>query len=416
MANNETKNEKQGNPGFWIFLWIFFFFVFLVSTGTLIFFHNWWVCLVSVISLTLSLMLLVPLLYWGLAPKNIFFTFVEEGTAKIVVKGKGFNKILIQWEGHTFGKNLNNKWDIIGGEEEHWLGGLRFYGLWPIKNIFKYKLRWTSIRDDGTESRHDDELDSVLLTYFSFHQEIKEAETIAPENIPLTVWFVVIMQPSNPYKAIFMTKDWLELVWGRIRPVFREFIGKHTYIGLVQERQKKSGELWEDIVSSGIPEELEKEFGIRIKEGGIGIKDITPPPEIQKAAEKEKLAEWEQERIAGETMGSLINMIAMSRGKKPKDIKDEIDGNVEFREKLYNEARALIRRKMSIEGKAFFEVPGAGDLENVIIRVMGAFNKISGGGSGGKGGEKGEKPERDKDFAEKERQRARELEKKARGE
>ncbi|HDL74831.1 MAG TPA: hypothetical protein ENH06_00375, partial [bacterium] len=39
--------------------------------------------------------------WYVLAPRNIFFTFVEEGKAKIVVKGDSFERILVQWEGYT---------------------------------------------------------------------------------------------------------------------------------------------------------------------------------------------------------------------------------------------------------------------------------------------------------------------------
>lgn len=119
--------------------------------------------------------------YFGLAEDNLFFTFVKEGTAKVVVKGDQVIKILIQWKGYT----LDEQWNVVKEgipmkdgkkvplgtpgakiykEKCHPLGGFRYYGFWPIKDIYIYGFTWTGIKEDGKIIHHEKEvLDYILL-------------------------------------------------------------------------------------------------------------------------------------------------------------------------------------------------------------------------------------------------------------
>ncbi len=57
------------------------------------------------------------IVFWVLAPTNRFFTFIKEGTAKIVVRGDQFEKALMRWEGHDFAGGLGvDRWTIVASQ------------------------------------------------------------------------------------------------------------------------------------------------------------------------------------------------------------------------------------------------------------------------------------------------------------
>ena len=381
---------------FWIGLWIL---VFVASIGSLIFsaivLSKLITLIIFIISFLLLILLAIPFVYWGLAPLNIFFTFVDEGTAKIVVKGGKFIKALIQWESHTFDRTeTETKWNVVEEgtearttgavthkESRHLFGGLRFYGLWPISDIYGYRLRWTSIRENGEASQHDEILDSVMLKDMIYFAEIRGAEE--KNKIPLDIGLIITLRVINPYKALFNVQDWLELVLNRIKPLFRERVANNTYDELLVKKQKIGGELWKKLKEEKLIEEFENDYGIKIKEGGIEMKDITPPAIYQKAATQKYLAERESEKRAGETMGAVIHMMATSEGKSPDDIRTEIQGNSKLRKEFRGFCQDLIHRRMAIDGKSYLDirVTGAEGTEKSLLELISAWRRMPQGGT-----------------------------------
>ena len=104
----------------------------------------------------------ILLIYFDLAPKDMLFTFVEEGTAKIIVRGGEFRKILISWKDYTIDEKT---WDVTKEEGAGigLFGGLRFYGIPPYQQIFSYHQRWTHLHENGDIKQHAEDLDYVLL-------------------------------------------------------------------------------------------------------------------------------------------------------------------------------------------------------------------------------------------------------------
>ncbi|MCX6764925.1 MAG: hypothetical protein NT148_00045 [Candidatus Nealsonbacteria bacterium] len=168
----------------------------------------------------IALVLFVPAIYFGFAPKNIFFTLNEEGTAKIVLKGGEFSHAIMRWEGHEFneqGHEPNEQWNVVQAPaEDHLFGGLRFYGLWPFYTIYSKNFRWQDIQlVQGKEELkfHEENLDFVLVKPAIYGTDLKEAKTVHPERIPLDVEFLISMRVVNPYKVFFnappLMKSWL---------------------------------------------------------------------------------------------------------------------------------------------------------------------------------------------------------------
>ncbi len=330
---------------------------------------GWWSVL-GFIGLFIATFLYV---YFGLAPKNFFFTFVEEGTAKIVVKGGEFKRALVQWAGYTFDDN----WNITRGKDGwHPFGGLRVYGVWPIWDIYGYRLRWSNIHEDGKVEQHDEVLDSVMLKDMIYFAKIEGAEDIS--KIPLDIELVITLRVVNPYKALFVAQDWLELVLNRMRPLFREHVAGVAFEDLVKEKQKVGGDLWKKLLTEGLIQEFKDDYGIKIKEGGIEMKSISPPAEYQKAATQKYLAARESEKRAGETVGALIDMMALSTGKTPEQVKKEINKSSRIKKEFRLLCQDLIHRRMAIDGKSYLDirVTGAEGPQKSLLELIAAWKKI----------------------------------------
>ncbi len=335
-------------------------------------------------------MILIPLVaflvvYYLWAPNNICWTIIEEGHSKVISKMGSFRKCLINWREYTF----NKEWSVIKEnsqhkEAKHFLGGLRFYGIWPFFETYSYKLRWKSLRADGSAVDHEETLNSVLLKDFVYLVEIDGAEE--KNKIPLDIDLLITIRVVNPYKALFRTQDWVELVMNRIKPFFREYIAQHTYEDLIGKKQAAGGDVWKELVTYGIVKEFKRDYGVEIKDGGIEMKDITPPPIYQEAATKKYLAEKEKEKRAEETMGMILQMLADAYGMSPDEVRKTIHKDPKLRKDFMRLTEDLVKRKMAIEGQSFVDirVSGAEGVEKGLLNLIAAWKRMPNGGTGEK--------------------------------
>jgi hypothetical protein len=225
------------------------------------------------------------LIYFVLAPRNMFFTLIDEGRAKIVVKAKGFNKCLIQWKGQTFDykKPHPEKWTVLEekpdkGIKEPWhiFGGLRFYGLWPIWDIHAYKFKWTSIAEGGQPKSRKEWLAYVLLKEDVYFVEISDAED--KNLLPLKIELVLTVRIINPYKARFNIQDWLEAVVNRTQPLVRRYVASKEYSSLIEELDITSEDIENKLKEEnliGDEGEFYKDYGVLVRK--IEIRQINPP-------------------------------------------------------------------------------------------------------------------------------------------
>lgn len=103
--------------------------------------------------------------------------------------------------------------------------------------------------------------------------------------------------------------------------------------------------------------------------------------EVQKRQREADAATHERKKRARETMGSLVQMMAEATGANIREIREEINGKEELKERFQGFAQDLVSRQMSIDGKALTDirVGGGGDLEQTILRLIGAFKSKLGG-------------------------------------
>lgn len=244
--------------------------------------------LLSVVGLSF---IAVPIIYFVLAPQNLYFTFIEEGTAKVVMRGGKVQKILIQWEGYT----LNQDWQVVERAEFHRFGGLRFYGWWPLDDIYTYEFSWTGITEDGAPDPHKEEtLDYILLKEEIYWAKVEEAED--KKLLPLEIELILTIRIINPYKALFKVENWLEMVINRIKPGVRDVISTDIYHNLIKRPEAIGDMIYERLAKpGGLIEEFREDYGVDLKK--IQVKNINPPEGYREITLREYLAERERDRI-----------------------------------------------------------------------------------------------------------------------
>ena len=307
------------------------------------------------------------LVYFDLAPRDMHFTFVKEGTGVIVMRGGEFDKMIISWKGYTIDPNT---WDIIkvSGIRIRLFGGLRFYGIYPFQKIGHYQQRWAHLLEDGTVKKHDEELYYVLLKtdYYVFELPITENNSAEDINgIPIYVRLVVPIRIVNPYEALFRPQRWLAAISGTIKPVLKRFVAKFRY----------KEDLLDMRAGKGI-EDIQKEKGIvkRQDDGEIfsenkmgddlkdqfwqELKKVFPEGQIQGGGQDEECL-----RI----YGTLLQ-------KKGTDI-FEIDTSVEYKRMVTAEYEAGQKAKMTvIEGEA----KGKATTNTIISPVWNIAKQLAG--------------------------------------
>lgn len=386
----ELQRETKNRIGL-IFWNIFFVFcVFLIGWRLSIYVENWqwWMFFLWVSWLVFLLVYPAYVFLFKFAPEGIFITQVEEGTGKIIMKmGQAF-KGIVQYKGF----DIDEEWNIVpvspGQEEKYFFGGIRWVGLWPIYYIHRYALRWTSIRENGETAAHEEVLSSILLKEKIYYLSITGAED--KDGIAVDIDILITLKVVNLYRALFGPHNYLEQVISRTRPLFREYARGYTFMELASQRQRAGGELWERLEKEGMVNdfgpngeilvigEFERDYGIRIKDGGIEIKNITPPPEYQNAQTRKYIAAREAERVAGETIGSVVNMMAISRGITAEQMQEKIDQSPKFQKEFRDYCKDTLHKKMAIDGGSYvkIDVTGAGGTEKTLMDLAAAWLRM----------------------------------------
>lgn len=351
-----------------------------------------WLAPVAAIILIVGLLAAFLIVWFLLAPANIIWNFVSEGTAKIAVRGDSFVNAFIQWMGHT----LDIDWNVIPEDATHkepWhIGGLRFNGVPLMDIIYSYKLRWKSVRlaSEGKNKEgevvkfHEEVLDYVPLRPEVYFTKIVAAETIPPERIPLDIEFLVTMRVTNPYKVLFVAPyNWVENVLIRLNALFRDWTGTKTLDEILKVKEDPA-RLWREIGENElIQKTLDKEWGVLVEKNGIQIRKVDMPPEYQEAAAKEKKQKLEAAGRAAETVGTVLAMMAHSRGISIEDIQKEIQGDLTKQKEFLGIAKDLVTRKIGIEGGSYLDirVQGAEGLERMFLNALSAWQRMPKGKS-----------------------------------
>lgn len=288
-----------------------------------------WVVVGLVISLPTSLFLMI---YFWWAPNNLFFTFVKEGTAKIVARGDSFEKILIQWMDYEVAKKATpvvSKWDVIKGPSgKKFFGGLRFYGLWPLWDIFIYAFSWTNFAQSGDKAGQPVAHDKVLLDFVLLKTDVYWARVEKAEDknlLPLSVGIILTIRIINPHKALFAVQNWLETVINRIQPAVRQIITTKSFEKWIVEKadlariiflalQGKDGNGNFDPTLTDLISEFRSLYGVDIQ--AFAVQEINPPEEQRQATLKKYLADQEAKGVVVSARAEAKKIIHLAEAER----------------------------------------------------------------------------------------------------
>jgi regulator of protease activity HflC (stomatin/prohibitin superfamily) len=269
-----------------------------------------------------------------MARNHFFFTMVNEGTAKAIVRFGQFDRIIMSYRDH----HLTVEWDVqndhpsdgspVTFAPEHrmdtWLrmhgyGGLRWVGLPFMYSVYHYNFQWISERQGSTGGLtivsveavkdvyfpRDERMAHILLKDDTYVLVLDSAED--KEMIPLTVRTLLTVRIANPYKALFRTEQWLETVENQLKSTLRKYVHLNTFKQLAGRKETFEREA-DDILNEELPDSpthqkrgdwIEERWGVRIK--SIGLINITPGGKrgeaYEESAAKQYQAEREAERI-----------------------------------------------------------------------------------------------------------------------
>lgn len=291
----------------------------------------------------------VVFLVYFLARNNIFFTIVEEGSAKAIMRGGEFHHFVLAYRGHSFDKqwNLNPLEEeertnisgsrrlakLFGGRGERFFGGIRWLGIPFLNTVYEYNFRWTVLRE--SEPSDDEEglvkksqmpnsrkwvvsfakrLDYIYLRDAIYFNELLGAETA--ELMPVDIFMLVPMRVRNPYKALFRVHQWLDATLDLIKPSVRYWVAQTPYkevVGKVEVAEHEfdrfltltsaqvleiTGESKSQKGPISISEYILGRYGILVKR--VTFEDVVPPEEYSRAATKRVEAAQDAERAKAE--------------------------------------------------------------------------------------------------------------------
>jgi SPFH domain / Band 7 family len=226
----------------------------------------------------------LPILITWLAEENILYTTVEDGQAKIIMRGDDFDRCVMSYEGfhlnvpgHSLPRYDNEEpdWEVLADNPFAPKGfyDLRSafekkYGLYwvgyPWENkVYKYTFRWNETKteaageDRGSESilPREAETDFVYVKDFTYVAVTHGAET--KEGLPTREQTNVTVRITNPYKALFRTEDWMRRVMSPTNRIAREYVASQGYKDLLAATEASKKSYTDQVIglTSALPED-----------------------------------------------------------------------------------------------------------------------------------------------------------------
>jgi hypothetical protein len=318
----------------------------------------------------------------------------------------------MQFSGHRF----NNNGFIETGVGLDTAGGSFFiWRFWSVVLYFSWFVK-PARYDDYNEKDGFGEGNAIIL-----HEQIKDiilikAETRAgatgAEAVPLDIKAFFSMIVVNPYLFLFMApKNVVAQVIKKMEAIMRGRIRAHDPDEVQAERTNGHG-FWTEIMAAGSAsraeiERMETEWGVKIVENSVEIRDIGYQKADQDAQEQAKQQKWKAKGSAAELLGSMLEIEAISMGLTDgEEARRELAAHNSDRLKeivaLAN--NTLIQRKLGEVGSyKRIDVPGlAGGgsplgLDKLLAAGIALMDSMAQKTQPGSGDADGGKPEKDID-------------------
>lgn len=321
----------------------------------------------------IGLGIIAILLPYPLATADLFFTFVEEGEAKIIVAGKSYRKTILSLTGHKINENDdgNKKKDYISEDEtppkkpffERWYGAY-WVGIPPFRKIHTYSLRWVSYKpkdDNGLKKPEVSKeiLDRTFVKDKVYYGRAEEVET--EEGVPLSVEFLVTLKVVSPYRAIFLISNWVETVIDRTTQQVRVYIGTKKYSDLIRNEKSDPKVGFSGHMKDALEKTIHDDYGVKFV--SCDILSINPPAELRKTTLEVYTADKEGEavKISAKAEAEAIEHIGRAKAQALKDQALAFNENAEATQSILN----------AEVGKAL----GLGEIANTLAKELGLTKK-----------------------------------------
>lgn len=243
--------------------------------------------LLMIIGGLLGLIIALPFLALALARFNLFWTIIEEGTAKIILLNGQYHKTKMRYKGFYLDKGGN----VIRKKEEkeksdHWwkkyFGGLAWIGIWPFYKVHIYDFRWQVLKRELDEKTgktmkkvegREEVLDYIFIKASTYFTKLEKAETKG--MLPADSEFIFVIRITNPYRALFRAHQWFEFTINALLPHLRHFQATRTFEELVAMSQLKGGEIYQFLEEAkSLNEQQKKQIEKELKKQGKSDEEI----------------------------------------------------------------------------------------------------------------------------------------------
>ncbi len=207
---------------------------------------------------------------WG--EQNLFFTFIGENRAKIVMKGYAFHKVLLQKQDSKVSEKDDPVQEIISGDivkdpDYKKRSDFVYYGFWPIYDIHTYHFKWK-----GANGKEGDKIIDYILTktvqYLFALDRVEDKE-----GFPLELECLLDVRVINPHLTLFNIPNWLDMTVNHVHKRTRELIGSKAFKTWANNPVKAQKGLY-DKIEADQERLFHRTLGVVIE--NVGILDINP--------------------------------------------------------------------------------------------------------------------------------------------
>lgn len=330
------------------------------------------------------------------------WTFVQESTAKMVMRSGAFHRPVFSKVGHRLQErdggtvpwcelvpDPSYRYEFLGSE---WigslLGGRRFY-LWPLEEIYVYKWSFQKSTFDKIISRPDEPADFIKVGQrYNYGLEIKTSGFVDKDLVPLQGSFTLIAEIVNPRKALFDVSYWFSTFTGLVEPAIRLFVSGQSYRDLKSKINMHA--VFRLPENNQILLDLKGMIGVNLL--ALECRDLGPTPEHQKLILEETQGNADAQQLAAETWGTLLGMICRVTKKTLLTIQGEFENDPAATAKKYEsiignsqEIREFINLKLALLGDSYqrYDIRGGTGLEGAATIFAEKLRGTGGGSSQG---------------------------------
>lgn len=201
-----------------------------------------------------------PFLMNWLADGDVIYTKVPEGAAKAIMRGgKSFNHMVMSLQGYHLNVPGDRwydrsipKWEVVKNPDNEDCDsrsfitrtlGLYTVGVPFLRSVWEYHFEWNEMKNvDGEQVlwSRSEQTDFIYVVSFPYVLKLSEAET--EDNLPVDVEYQLTVRVTNPYKALFDTENWMEVVSGIVNGAVRNFVGGKSFDELRSETDENNSD------------------------------------------------------------------------------------------------------------------------------------------------------------------------------